>query len=104
MAMDDDVFGPMHAALFATFGVDATVQRGAADPVPVRIIVNRGQERLGEYGQVVAHVTTLDMQVSEWVPEHGDEFTWTDRLGAQTHKVDKPLENDGFVAKAVLYG
>lgn len=104
MAFDDDVFAPMHAALFDTFGTDATVQRGADAPVPVRIIVNRDQERLGDYGQTVARVTVLDMQVAEWTPQQGDVFSWTDRLGAHVRKVDKPLENDGFVAKAVLHG
>lgn len=104
MSFDDDVFAPMHAALFATFGVDADVVRGTDAAVPVRIIVNRGQERLGDYGQVVARVTTIEVQVSEWTPQQGDEFTWTDRLGTHTRRVDKPLDNDGFVAKAVLHG
>lgn len=104
MSFDDDVFAPMHEALFDTFGVDATVVRGADAPAPVRIIVNRDQDTLGDYGKVVARVTVLEMQVSEWGPEQGDEFTWTDRLGTHTRKVDVPLENDGFVAKAVLHG
>lgn len=104
MAFDDDVFAPMHAALFDTFGVDATVERGSDALVPVRIIVNRDQARFGDYGQVVARVTELEMQVTEWVPQQGDTFRWTDRLGAHERKVDKPLENDGFVAKVVLHG
>lgn len=104
MAFDDDVFAPMHEALFRTFGVDATVQRGVAAAVPVRIIVNRNQEVLGEYGQTVARVTVLDMQVSQWTPQEGDVFAWTDRLGAHSRKADRKLEDDGFVAKAVLHG
>lgn len=104
MSFDDDVFGPMHSALFDTFGVDATVTRGTDPAVPVRIIVNRDQAQLGEYGQVVAVATTVDTLASQWEPKQGDVFAWTDRFGSQSRKVDRPLENDGFVAKAVLHG
>lgn len=104
MSFDDDVFGPMHDSLFATFGVDATVQRGAAAAVPVRIIVNRDQQQLGEYGQAVARVTTIDTRTAEWQPEQGDIFAWTDRLGAHSKRVAKPLADDGFVCSAVLHG
>lgn len=101
---DDDVFAPMHEALFDAFGVDATVQRGAAAPVPVRIVVNRGLEQYGEYGQVVARVTAVDMLVSQWVPAQLDVIAWVDRLGSHSSAVDSPVDNDGFVARAVLHG
>lgn len=104
MSFDDDVFGPMHSALFDTFGVDATVTRGTDPAMPVRIIVNRDQAQLGEYGQVVATVTTVDTLSPVWVPEQGDVYSWTDRFGSHSRKVDKRLEDDGFVAKAVLHG
>lgn len=104
MAFDDAVFAPMHDALFDTFGVDATAKRGAAAAVTVRIIVDRDQAQLGEYGQVVARVTTVQTRVAQWAPQQGDVIAWTDRLGSHSRKVDLPLENDGFVAKAVLHG
>lgn len=104
MAFDDDVFAPMHDAMFDTFGYDATVQRGIDAALPVRIIVNRNQEQLGDYGRVVARVTTIDMLAAQWTPQDGDVIAWTDRWGAHSQKVERPLENDGFVAKAVLYG
>ena len=104
MSFDDDVFGPMHASLFETFGVDATVARGAGAAVPVRIVVSRDQEVLGEHGQFLQRVTTVETLVAQWQPKNGDVFAWTDRLGNHSRKVDRPLENDGFVAKAVLHG
>ena len=104
MSFDDEVFGPMHSALFDTFGVDATVVRGADPAVPLRIVVNRDQQLLGEHGQVVATVTTVDTLAGEWIPTQGDVFAWADRFGSHSRKVDKRLENDGFVAKAVLHG
>lgn len=104
MSFDDTVFAPMHETLFDTFGVDGTVQRGAAAAVPVRLIINRNQEVLGENGQYVQRVTVLEVQVSQWSPQEGDVFAWTDRLGNHSRKVDRKLEDDGFVAKVVLHG
>lgn len=105
MSFDDTVFAPMHDVLFDTFGVDGTVQRGVGAAEPVRIIVNRNQEALGEHGQVVGRVTTIEVQVTDaWSPQEGDVFAWTDRLGSHSRKVDKKLEDDGFVAKVVLHG
>lgn len=104
MSFDDDVFGPMHASLFETFGVDATVTRGADAAVPARVVVSRDQEMLGEHGQYVQRVDVIETLVAEWTPSQGDVFAWTDRLGNHSRKVDKRISDDGFVAKAVLHG
>lgn len=104
MSLDDTVFADVHGSLFEAFGIDATVKRGAAAPVPVRIIVNRGQEELAEHGQYVQRVTVVDMQVAQWMPQEGDLVAWADRLGSHTRKVDKRLDDDGFVVRAVLHG
>lgn len=91
-------------SIFAAMGVDATVQRGAAAPVPVRIVVTRNEARLGEYGQVVARVDTVDMQLSQWQPQQGDVVAWSDHLGSHSKALTAEIEDDGFVAKAVLHG
>lgn len=91
-------------AMFASFGVDAQVTRGAAMPVPVRIVVVRNVARLGEYGQVVTRVDTVDMQLTQWQPQQGDVFAWTDQLGSHSKALTAEIEDDGFVAKAVLHG
>lgn len=99
-----DPFAGMHAALFGPFGVPATVQRGAAEPVAVRVVVSYATPRYGEYGQVIGTSTTLDFLRAQWRPEQGDVVTWTDHLGTQTRTVASPLEDDGHVAKAVMRG
>lgn len=104
MSFDDTFADAMLPQLFDTFGVDATVQRGAVAAVPVRIVVNRAQSRLGEYGQVVARVDTVDFMLSQWSPQQGDRVAWTDRLGAHAKTLAADIEDDGFVATAVLHG
>ena len=104
MSFDDDVFAGMHVSLFETFGIDATVQRGAGASVPVRIVVNRGQERIGEFGSTIGRIDTLDFLIAQWTPAQGDVVAWTDRLGAHSKQVETLIANDGFVATAVLHG
>lgn len=103
-SFDDNALADMHIDLFETFGMDATVKRGTDAAVAVRVIVNRDQQQLGEYGQVVARVTTVDFMVAQWEPKQSDVLVWTDRLGTHTKKIQKPEDNDGFVVKAVLHG
>lgn len=101
----DDTFGDaMLPQLFDAFGFDGTVRRGSADPVPVRVIVNRNVPRLGEYGQVVATVTTVEFQLSQWQPQQGDVVAWADRLGSHSKSLTAEIEGDGMVAKVVLHG
>lgn len=104
MSFDDHFADIMLPQLFDTFGVDATVQRGAAAPQPVRIIVNRNVPRYGDYGQVVGTSTVVDMQLAQWHPQQGDVLAWTDRLGAHNKTISAEIDGDGMVAKAVLHG
>lgn len=100
MSAFDIAVADMDAALFDVMGDDATVQRGVGAPVAVRVVVTRGQEKLGEYGQVVARVTTVLFRNSEWQPLQGDLLTLTD--GAR--KVASIDSDDGYVTTAVLHG
>lgn len=104
MSFDDAFAADILPELFSVFGIDATVQRGAAVPVPVRIVVNRNVPRLGEYGQVVTTVTTVDIPLTAWQPAQGDVVAWVDRLGSHSKALTAEIEGDGFVAKAVLHG
>lgn len=104
MSFDIDFAASALPALFDAFGADATVQRGADAPVPVRIVVERNVARLGEFGQVVARVDTVDMQLTQWQPQRGDVIVWTDQLGTHSKALTAEIEDDGFVAKAVLHG
>lgn len=91
-------------SLYAAFGKDATVKRGAAAAVPVRIIVDRGQESIGEHGRVYGLIDTVSFQVAEWEPVPGDVVSWTDHLGSHTKTVEASLSNDGLEAKVVVHG
>jgi hypothetical protein len=104
VSFDDDMLAQMHVDMFATFGVDATAQRGGDEAKPVRIVVDRGQERIGEFGQVVGRVDAVDFLVAQWRPERGDVVAWTDRLGAHSKRIDQAVSDDGFVARVVLHG
>ena len=100
----DQAIAEMFEAVFDEHGIAATVQRGAAAAQPVRIIVNRGVPRYGEYGQVVGTSTVVDMQLSQWQPQQGDVLAWTDRLGVHSKTISAEIDGDGMVAKAVLHG
>ena len=104
MSLAGPAFDAMHGHLFATLGEPATVTRGAAPPVDVRVIITRGVERLGEYGQVVGHVTTADFLLAQWHPKAGDVLAWSDHRGAHAHAVTTEITDDGYVAKVVLHG
>ena len=104
MSFDDDFASVALPGLFEEFGLDATVRRGAGDAVPARIIVRRDAPQLGEFGQVVALVTTVDFMVSQWEPEQGDLVAWSDRFGTHSRRIAREPSNDGFVARAVLNG
>ena len=104
MSFDDLELMDMHADLFEEFGIDATVTRVTDEPVPVRVVIDRGIERVGEFGTVVGRVDAASFMVSQWEPAQGDLLAWTDRHGTHDKRVESLLENDGFVAKAVLHG
>ena len=100
MSDADMAFADLHLDLFEVFGRDGTVQRGSAAAVPVRVVIEQGVERYGTSGEVVATVTVLSFMSSQWVPSAGDVVT----VGTWIKKVDVLDSDDGFVAKAVMYG
>ena len=105
MSFDDAFAADALVDLYAEFGVDATVQRGAAAPAPARIVVNYGQEVYGEYGQVVGRVTEVRFQCAQWMPAQGDLVAWTDRFGSHSKPVESAARgDDGLEAVAVLHG
>lgn len=96
----DAEIAAMDETLFDEFGDDATVQRGADAPVALRVFVERGVEKLGDYGQVVARVTKVTFRNSEWIPQQGDVVS----LPGLTRKVESTELDDGYVTTAVLNG
>ncbi|MBN8261177.1 MAG: hypothetical protein J0L59_02510 [Xanthomonadales bacterium] len=105
MSFDDAFAAEALVDLYQEFGIDATVQRGAAAPQPARIIVNYGQEVYGEHGQVVGRVTEVRFQCAQWMPGQGDVVAWTDRFGDHAKPVESAARgDDGLEAMAVLHG
>lgn len=104
MAFDDDFAAADLVDIYEVTGIDATVTRGAAAPVPVRIVVDRNQERIGDAGQVIGRVDRVRCQVSQWTFDRGDHVAWIDRLGSHTKRVESEAENDGLESFGVLYG
>ena len=94
----------VHAEVFDEIGIDATVQRGTEAPVPVRIVVTYGRQKLGEFGQVIARQDSIDFLSAQWQPQQGDTVAWEDHLGAHSRKIASPEDDNGYVAKAVLRG
>lgn len=90
----------MDSTLLDAFGEDATVQRGAGTPVPVRAFIERNVEKLGDYGQVVARVNRATFQNSQWIPQQGDVLVYS----TGTRKVESIDSDDGFMTVAVLNG
>lgn len=101
-------FVDMHASLFDAFASPASVAPkvgGAA--VPTRMVVDEGVERIGEYGQSIGRVNTVDFLVAEYRPAPGDVVTLLDEVSGAplwTKPVASIAGDDGFVAKAVLHG
>ena len=97
-------YGQMHDELFDLLGDDATITRGVFTEL-ARVIVQRAQEQIGDYGQASACVTTVDVRVSEWPSlKEGDIVAWSDHLGAHSRKVAKCVKADGYITQGVLHG
>ena len=92
--------------LYAAFGKDATVTRGVAAPVKVRVVINRGTQVLGDYGQVVARVDHVLFQATQWTPQAGDIVAWTDILGSFSKAIEgaPTAISNGLEWEAVLHG
>lgn len=93
-------FGAMHVAVFGAFAEPATVQRGAAAPVDVEVVIDEGQQVQGEFGQVTGQVTVVHVRV--------DQFRLAVRDVVTARGVARPvvsiLRDDGFVVQGVLHG
>lgn len=87
--------------MFEDFGLAATYTLGADDPVPCRVIEDRDVEEYGDLGQVVGRRTALTFMTDQVaapargavVAEVGTARTWT---------IDKVIEDDGDVVKALV--
>lgn len=101
MSEFDSIMDEADEVLFEAFGEAATVQRGAAAPVPVTVYVERGVvAQTDAYGRPTARVMKASFRNSEWEPKSGDVLV----LASGTHTVEVIESDDGSVSVAVLYG
>lgn len=100
MSRLDPAFAAAHDALFAVFGEPAIVRRGRAPPVPVRVVITYNVSELGDYSQGLARVTTVKFRNAEWAPRTGDVL----HVPGGRFRIDRVLQDDGFVTEAVLLG
>lgn len=104
MSFDADFAADCLPDIYEVFGVEATITRGGGAAVPVRIVVDRNQARLGDYGQVVARVDRVRVQVAQWSWRQGDVVAWSDQFGSHSKAVEVERENDGLESFGVLHG
>lgn len=104
MAGDDDFAADELVDIYDEFGVDATVKRGDADPVPLRIIVSRQQRGVGEFSEAVIGVDTVRCMRDQWQFLPGDLLSWSNRFGLQSKKVEKRENEDTLESFGVLHG
>lgn len=93
-------FDGMDAAIFDTLATDASIVRGTAAAVAVRVIVEDGMEKVGQYGQVIGRVTKVSFMKSAWAPARGDVLT----LNGVARAVEAIDSDDGYVVGVVLHG
>ncbi len=98
--MSDAVFADMHEGLFDVFARAGYVTRGTADPVPVRVVVDRGVVQTDDYGRVVRRVDIASFLAAEWQPQAGDRLT----VDAWAKSVQTIEDDDSFIVKAVMHG
>lgn len=102
----DAMLADLHPELLDVFGSDGLIVRGSDPAVPVRIVIDQGVERIGEYGQSIGRMQTASFLAVQYRPKQGDVLTLLDDLGdAQWSKPVASIDaDDGYVVRAVLHG
>lgn len=104
MSFDEAFAADTLPMLYEQFGIDATVQRGEAAPVPVRVIIDYSVQQAGQGGQVLAEYDQASFMVAQWRPEKSDVLVYSNRFGPTTRRVGSIISDDGFEAKVVIRG
>lgn len=101
MSVFDAIAVQSDATIFGVFSDVVSVKRGAGTAVTVDAVIEHGVEVLGEYGQVVNHVSMISFRNIQWRPKSGDVVTLP---GGEKRGIDEINKDDGYVTRAVLYG
>lgn len=96
-----DSLDDLHAAVFDelsdSIAAEYRVTPGGSS-VPVRVVINRDVDIIGDHGQVAEQRTTLRLDASEvGKPPSGSTVT----VGAELFSVDRLLNHDGHVVEVI---
>jgi len=80
-----------------TFGADGAYQKGVADPVPMKIILDRDVLREAD-GGVYVRQTVASFLSGQVAVDQGDRIT----IGSESWRVDLMDADDGFVTTVIL--
>lgn len=100
----DETTGVATTVVIVTDLAAGTVVTTTTVVAPLRLVVDRNQERLGEFGRVIGRVDRVRCQTAQWTLQQGDTLAWTDRLGAHSKRVESQAEDDGLESYGVLHG
>lgn len=87
--------------MFEDFGFDATYTAGTDDPVPCRVMEDRNVEVFGDLGQLVDRRTAL-LFMSAQVAAPARGAVVAEQGGAREWSIDRVIEDDGDVVKALV--
>lgn len=104
MSFDTDFAAIALKPMYGVFGIDATVTRGTDPAKPLRIILTRGVEHVGEFGQVVGLLDQVSCMRADWVFRQDDLLAWTDEFGAHSKRVESQKSGDSLESVGVLHG
>lgn len=96
----DTAMPAANASMFAALGVDASVVRGVAAAVTVRVVPIDSEETIGHHHQVTGNDRHLLFIKADWDPAPGDQVT----IGAKVQTVGRKLKDDGYVAEVAIRG
>lgn len=90
-----DPFLRMHKALFAKLGKEGFLRTTEQ----CMAVVDQGEVMTGEYGEVVAHRTSVDIFYAPLAkPRVGDTIT----VAAVVYTLDVAIKDDGYSAKWIV--
>lgn len=96
-----DPFAIMTATVLDTPGIgfDATVQRGAAPAVPVRVSKRDEVDRFGETASIATRERVIGFHRETWLPKRGDVLTLD---GEGPRIVEAIVSDDGYLVEVML--
>ena len=100
MPTNNPAFVNASVRIIQRMGVDVSVQRGTDAPFTVRMLIEDGQNKVGQHGQIIGRLTTFNCLRADYLPVRGDLIT----VDGLTRKVEAIDTDDGIVVQAVLHG